>query len=514
METISVLLTRLGASMTHWIRYAVSGVAATTLAGALAVGASAATASASTSTTSSRTLAPNTQFFVPLPVSASRQQEASLLGSQKFAQAAALKQMLATPQAVWFTSGTPAQVERQVNVTMNIAQAKDTVPVLVAYDIPGRDCAQYSSGGALTDADYQAWIAAFAAGIGNGKAVVILEPDSLGNMPSDCNLPAGVNYPFTDQGRITDLTDAVGDLEVDPNALVYLDGTHSAWQQVGNIAQRLVEAGVQQAQGFYLDVSNYQYTSNNIAYGTWISDCIAYAQGSAAIGSGAVAPGTYQAETGFFNGCPNQYWNGGPALNWQGVAMNNYAPWNDQVPPASDLPDPDTVAGTYSWYASLLASVNATATTHFVIDTSRNGEGPNPMTGGADADMVNYETAPFDQSSTVIGTLRSGNWCNPPGSGLGLAPTANTGVPLVDAYLWVKTPGESDGQCDSAGGVRAWDYSAYDPWNVSVSGQSVFDPLWGQTDPAAGAWFGAQTLQLIADANQSASSPGNGAPAP
>ena len=502
-----------GKSMTQWIRGALCGVGATALAGALAVGATATMATASSTTASSRTLAPSTQFFVPLPVSAYRQQEAALRDAQQFTQAADLARMVATPQAVWFTSGTPAHVEQQVSVTMNKAQAKGAVPVLVAYYIPGRDCAQYSSGGALTDADYQAWIAAFAAGIGHGKAVVILEPDSLGNMPSDCHLPAGTNYPFTDQGRISDLVAGVSSLEADPNTLVYLDGTHSAWQQVGNIAQRLVEAGVQQAQGFYLDVSNYQYTSNNIAYGTWISDCIAFAQGSGAIGSGAVEPGTYQPETGFFNGsCPNQYWNGGPATNWTGTAMNNYVPWNDQVPAA--VPDPDTVVGINGAYAGDLASVNATATTHFVIDTSRNGDGPNPMTGGSDSDMLNYTAAPFDQSGGTIGALQGGNWCNPPGSGLGLAPTASTGVPLVDAYIWVKTPGESDGQCDSAGGVRAWDYSAYNPWNVSTSAQGSFDPLWGQVDPAAGAWFGAQALQLTADANQSTSAPGNKAPAP
>jgi len=502
--------------MTNWIRCALAGAGATALASALAVGASAATATASaTAKTSSRTLAPNTQFFVPPAVSAYRTQEQALLAAGKSAEAAALAQMVATPQAVWFNSGTPAQVEQQVNVTMNKAQAKGTVPVLVAYDIPGRDCAQYSAGGALTDADYQAWIAAFAAGIGHGKAVVILEPDSLGNMPSDCNLPAGTNYPFTDQGRITDLTDAVADIEADPNTSVYLDGTHSAWQQVGNIAQRLVEAGVQQAQGFYLDVSNYQYTSNNIAYGTWISDCIAYAQASGAVGSGAVGPGTYQAETGFFNGsCPNQYWNGGPANGFIGTGMNNFVPWNDQVPAPSDLPDADSVAGTDSWYASLLGSVGATATTHFVIDTSRNGEGPNPMTGGPDADMANYTAAPYDQPSTSISGLLTGNWCNPPGSGLGLAPTANTGVPLVDAYLWIKTPGQSDGQCDSAGGTRAWDYTAYNPWNIAASAQGTFDPLWGQVDPAAGAWFDAQALQLTTDANQSTSAAGNEAPAP
>jgi len=128
--------------MTHWIRCALSGAGATALAGALAVGASAATATASTtssSPTSSRTLTPDTQFFVPLPVSASRKLEAALLGSRNLTAAAGLEHMLATPQAVWFTSGTPAQVQQQVRVTMNMAQAKDAVPVLVAYDIHGRD---------------------------------------------------------------------------------------------------------------------------------------------------------------------------------------------------------------------------------------------------------------------------------------------------------------------------------------------------------------------------------------
>ncbi len=505
--------------MAHKIRSALCCAGATALAGMLAgtsaTAASASTTASSSTTTSSRALAPNTRFFVPLPTSAAIAQEATLLTEGHLAEAAGLAQMLTTPQAVWFDGGTPAQVEQQVRTTMVEAALEGAVPVLVAYDIPGRDCSQYSAGGALTDADYQAWIAAFAAGIGNGKAVVILEPDALGNMPSDCSLPAGADYPYTDQGRITDLVDAVGDLEADPDTLVYLDGTHSAWQQVGNIAQRLVEAGVQQAQGFFLNVSNYQYTSNNIAYGTWISDCIAYAQGSGQIGSSGVEAGTYQAETSFFNNsCPNQYWNGGPATGYEGTAMNNYVPWNDETPSSTDLADPDTVVGIDGTYANDLASVDATATTHFVIDTSRNGDGPNPMTGGSDADMVNYEAAPYDQPASDISTLQSGNWCNPPGSGLGLAPTANTGVPLVDAYLWVKIPGESDGECDSAGGVRAWDYSAYNPWDVSASAQGTFDPLWGQVDPAAGDWFGAQALQLIADANQSASAAGNEAPAP
>jgi endoglucanase len=65
---------------------------------------------------------------------------------------------------------------------------------------------------------------------------------------------------------------------------------------------------------------------------------------------------------------------------------------------------------------------------HFVIDTSRNGLGPAP----------------------------SGEWCNPPGRALGSPPTAATGDPLVDAYLWVKAPGESDGACNGGPAAGVW----------------------------------------------------------
>ncbi|GAA0490350.1 glucanase [Paractinoplanes deccanensis] len=61
--------------------------------------------------------------------------------------------------------------------------------------------------------------------------------------------------------------------------------------------------------------------------------------------------------------------------------------------------------------------------THFVIDTSRNGNGPARVGAG------------------------DHHWCNPPGRKLGEAPTTRTGHALVDAYLWVKRPGESDGAC-------------------------------------------------------------------
>jgi endoglucanase len=61
---------------------------------------------------------------------------------------------------------------------------------------------------------------------------------------------------------------------------------------------------------------------------------------------------------------------------------------------------------------------------HFVIDTSRNGNGPFGL-----------------------------EWCNPPGRALGTPATCETGEEKCDAFLWVKIPGESDGKKN--GGPRA-----------------------------------------------------------
>ena len=60
--------------------------------------------------------------------------------------------MVDEPQAVWFVGGSPAQVGEYVADTIAAAQADGAVPVLVAYNVPGRDCGLYSDGGAPTGA--------------------------------------------------------------------------------------------------------------------------------------------------------------------------------------------------------------------------------------------------------------------------------------------------------------------------------------------------------------------------
>jgi endoglucanase len=391
-------------------------------------------------------LAANTQFYVPKPNHGAIEQIAALTSSGQKVDANLIREMIKVPQAVWFTSGTPHQVQQDVKNIVKLAAAKRSVPVLVAYNIPFRDCAQFRAGGATTVAEYEAWIDGFAAGIGNDKAVVILEPDGLGIIPwykQFRGLPSEGGYEWcqpaeADKNTAADdrfalLNYAVDALKAKPNVSVYLDGTHSSWLGSGDAAHRLVQAGVQRADGFFLNVSNYRLTEHLVKYGTWISKCIWF----------ATDPGSWG--NGHFDWCASQYYPANP---------NDFSTWilTDQ------------------WYADNVESQTwvpypgDAGLKHFVIDTSRNGQGP--------------WTPPADHPA---GDPQ--DWCNPPARGLGIPTTANTGSTLIDAYLWIKIPGESDGQCNR--------------WAPAGSP----DPVRGMLDPAAGQWFPQMALELVQNAN-------------
>ncbi len=386
-----------------------------------------------------QSLDPNTQFYVAKPLHGAIEQIADLTSSGNKPDARLIKQMIETPQAVWFTGGTAKTVLQDVRATVERAADKGTVPVLVAYDIPFRDCSQYSAGGAASVADYEAWIDGFAAGIGDKKAVVILEPDGLGIIPwyhpfnsgaYEWCQPAEADQATAASDRFAMLNYAVDALKAHPGTSVYLDGTHSGWLGTGDAADRLVKAGVNKANGFFLNVSNFQASNRLAKYGTWISKCIAFASNPASWG------------LGHYDWCASQYYPANPS---------DFSTWG-----LTDQWYTDNVESQTWWYSESVLE-------HFVVDTSRNGQGP--WTPPA----VHPAGDPQD-------------WCNPPDRGLGYQPTANTGVSLLDAYLWIKIPGASDGQC------YRW-----------TSGP--LDPVRGIEDPAAGAWFPAMALELAHNAN-------------
>ena len=246
---------------------------------------------------------------------------------------AALMMKIATePVGKWF-GGWNSNIQADTAAYVNAAASSNSVPVLIAYNIPFRDCGGFSAGGATTPDAYNAWISGMAQGIGSHKAVVVLEPDGLANM--DC-------LSQSDQtARFAMLQNAVKTLKANSGTSVYIDAGNSNWISAADMAPRLQKAGIAQADGYALNVSNFYATSDLTSFGDTLSPLV--------------------------------------------------------------------------------------GNKHFVIDTSRNGNGPN-----------------------------GSEWCNPAGRALGQRPTAQTGNSLVDAFLWLKTPGESDGNCNGGPSAGVW----------------------------------------------------------
>jgi endoglucanase len=253
--------------------------------------------------------------------------------------AAAMDKIAGQPSAAWLGNWNP-QIELDTKKYVWAKTRAGALPVVIAYNLPFRDCGSYSAGGSRTPARYRAWIDGLAAGIGSRRAVVVLEPDGL-PLLKKCLTPA------KQQERIDLVKYAIEKLESLPGAAVYVDAGHSKWIDAPEMAARLKAAGIAEADGFALNVSNYQATPDLIKYGHQLSALL-----------------------------------GGK---------------------------------------------------HFIIDTSRNGNGPPPFEGD-------------DERA----------WCNPDGRALGTPPTTQTGDPLVDAFYWLKPPGESDGTCNKGPAAGAW----------------------------------------------------------
>jgi endoglucanase len=233
-------------------------------------------------------------------------------------------------------------VRTEADVLVTAASGQQALTQIVVYNIPGRDSGGYSAGGIGGSDNYRVWIDELATGIGRRQAIVILEPDALAQL-------LALNEVEQVQ-RLADLTYAVEVLTAHTQAFVYIDAGHSAWHTARDMAVWLQHAGVAKARGFALNVSNFQTTEAETAFG-------------------------------------------------------------DEL-------------------AQLLGGKR------YVVDTSRNGQGPPPEQSGE-------------------------WWINPAGRGLGAPPTTDPPQgKYVDAYLWAKTPGESDGDSGGAPPAGEW-FPAY-----------------------------------------------------
>lgn len=106
----------------------------------------------------------------------------------------------------------------------------------------------------------------------------------------------------------------------------------------------------------------------------------------------------------------------------------------------------------------------------------------------------------FPGKYTIIDTGRNGvpnarqncaNWCNPAKTGLGVLPTTKTALAIVDAYFWLKTPGESDGCTQTLPDGKQC--PRFD--SSCASSDSM------KNAPEAGHWFMSQIHMLAKNAN-------------
>jgi cellulose 1,4-beta-cellobiosidase len=112
----------------------------------------------------------------------------------------------------------------------------------------------------------------------------------------------------------------------------------------------------------------------------------------------------------------------------------------------------------------------------------------------------------FPDKKFIIDTGRNGvpnarqdcsNWCNPRDTGLGQYPTTETGYPNIDAFLWLKTPGESDG-CSQIlpDGKQCPRFDS-----MCASADSIGSRSGEPRVPEAGGWFNYQIEMYAKNAN-------------
>jgi endoglucanase len=161
------------------------------------------------------------------------------------------------PQAVWLNN---RQDLADVRADAREAQQQGAIAVFVAYYVPDRDC--WDQGGAPTGAAYDQWIGQLIAGIGTARTVIIMEPDAVA---ADCFNATRAALLKRNIKRL-----------VDAGQYVYLDAGHSRWKPTTEMAKRLIESGIQYAEGFSVNVSNRQTTTQSYAWGRKLSNLVGY----------------------------------------------------------------------------------------------------------------------------------------------------------------------------------------------------------------------------------------------
>ena len=365
------------------------------------------------------------------------------------------------------------------HITTALSQQVGSQPVvvtLVIYDLPDRDCAALASNGELSitanpptqplsgletyEQDYITPIVNVLqpyATNPNLRFVLVIEPDSVPNLVTNASgSPSPIANCVAAQSSgvyVQGIRYALAQLHPLTNAYLYLDVGQSAWlgwpsNFTPAISQylQLVQGtpdGVNSIDGFISNTANYIPTKEPFLTAT-----------EQVGGQEVMAAAFYQ-----------------------------YNPYIDES---------DYDAALYSAFvgAGFPTSIG------FLIDTSRNGWGGPARPAGPGTSTV-LDT--FVRASALDERTARGQWCNQTNAGLGTPPTANPQgyFPQLQAFVWIKPPGESDGTYKTS--------TAYVSGNADENCDPAhYNALANNTltgslpnSPSAGTFFAAQFSQLV-----------------
>jgi cellulose 1,4-beta-cellobiosidase len=375
-----------------------------------------------------------------------------------------------TPTAVWLDriGAIEGVTNSQSNGPMGVRDHLDAALSqgagyiqFVIYDLPGRDCAALASNGELGANDLPRYKSEFIDPIvaimadpsyRNLRIINIIENDSLPNLVTNTNMATCAEMK-SNGGYVQGVAYALQKLGALPNTYNYLDAGHHGWlgwdSNFGPTAELLAEvardAGMQNIAGFITNTANY---------------------------SALVEP--------FFTIQTN--------VGGTSVRQSKWVDWNYYV---------DELSFAQAFREKLI-SLGFDSSIGMLIDTSRNGWGGSSRPTAA---STSTDVNTFVNDSRIDRRIHAGNWCNQSGAGLGERPVASPAAG-IDAYVWIKPPGESDG---SSSEIPNTDNKGFD---------RMCDPTYGGNErngnsatgampnaPISGAWFSAQFQELMQNAN-------------
>jgi cellulose 1,4-beta-cellobiosidase len=334
----------------------------------------------------------------------------------------------------------------------------------VIYNLPNRDCSALASNGELLIAQnglnrYKTeYIDPIAAILADPKyaairIVLVIEIDSLPNLITNLNV-AACQEAQSSGAYVQGVQYALSKFHAITNVYNYIDAAHHGWlgwdTNFGPAAQL------------------FSSTANG------------------AVGGRATVDG-FITNTANYSALSEPYFTINSTVNGTTVRQSRWVDWNFYV-------DELTYAQAFR---ARLVSEGFNSNIGMLIDTSRNGWGG---TARPTATSTSTDLNTFVDQSRVDRRIHAGNWCNQSGAGLGERPRANPATG-IDAYVWIKPPGESDGSSSAIPNDEGKGFDRMcDPTYTgnSRNGNNLTGAL--PNAPLSGAWFSAQFQQLMQNA--------------